>query len=175
MPYIHWEKVDQYLLRNKCLDWMAWRGPSETTSASRGPWKHSPNQHEKGQQAAAPDTMKTQLNDTNVLWSEEYVKEIMAELRLSPSGHRISKDAQLMLAYAHNRLPLHARRTLDQSFYHTLPETDIRMRDLDQVVYRHTKDYLKMENPHILMVDQLWLWVIEEPDITRKFQFFASV
>lgn len=72
-------------------------------------------------------------------------------------------DEQLITTYlrpsSHTRTPpLQIRRTLDQFFYTTLDDTD--SRDQDQVVYRHTKR--RSMTPVILMVDQLWLWVINE-------------
>ncbi|KAF1992710.1 hypothetical protein P154DRAFT_452242 [Amniculicola lignicola CBS 123094] len=54
--------------------------------------------------------------------------------------------------------PLHCRRTLDQYSYYMLETTD--RRDEDQVVFRWAKE--RSQAP-ILMVDQLWLWVL--PDV----------
>jgi hypothetical protein len=73
----------------------------------------------------------------------------------------LDTDGKLLFAYVHETPPLHIRRTLDQSFYYTLSDQDIRDRDLDQVVYRYTNEV--MTSPRILMVDQLWLWIIDEP------------
>lgn len=38
--------------------------------------------------------------------------------------------------------------------------SNTKKRDEDQVVYRHTKRTNKNKDPKIVMVDQLWLWVI---------------
>lgn len=54
--------------------------------------------------------------------------------------------------------PLHVRRTLDQYFYTTLDNTDAR--DQGQVVYRYTKSAGPLVKPIVLMVDQLWLWIL---------------
>ncbi|RDW57478.1 hypothetical protein BP6252_13738 [Coleophoma cylindrospora] len=56
---------------------------------------------------------------------------------------------------------LQPRRTLDQYFYTHLPDTY--KRDRDQVVYR----YLEKEGqvPRIFMVDQLWLWILDEDTV----------
>ena len=51
---------------------------------------------------------------------------------------------------------LHPRRTLDQFFYSTLPETSAR--DSDQVVSKNTK--LSHGGKKMVMVDQLWLWAL---------------
>jgi hypothetical protein len=60
--------------------------------------------------------------------------------------------------------PLHCRRTLDQYLYYMLPSTEAR--DIDQVVYRWAKREYKDEEPAesrpIIMVDQLWLWVLHD-------------
>jgi hypothetical protein len=54
---------------------------------------------------------------------------------------------------------LQTRRTLDQYFYTHL---DTRNRDKDQVVYRYTRDVLRSQEPKLFMVDQLWIWVINQ-------------
>ena len=58
--------------------------------------------------------------------------------------------------------PLHIRRTLDQSYFLSLKDTS--ERDRDQVVYRETK--LAWQEPgditRVVMVDQLWLWILDE-------------
>ncbi|KAJ6783465.1 hypothetical protein PWT90_08178 [Aphanocladium album] len=50
------------------------------------------------------------------------------------------------------------RRTLDAYKYHHLGS--IAERDADQVIYRYTK--AKNQEPKIFMVDQLWMWVLED-------------
>jgi len=50
----------------------------------------------------------------------------------------------------------HPRRSLDQFFYSKLKNTVIR--DQDQVVSRQTK--ASESGPKMLIVDQLWLWII---------------
>ena len=72
--------------------------------------------------------------------------------------------------------PLHVRRTLDQSYYFMLDDT--RARDRNQVVLRlrelkkdehgHTKTNLntpRNQSP-VVMVDQLWLWILGDTVIT---------
>jgi hypothetical protein len=68
------------------------------------------------------------------------------------------KLQDLVRAYLDDKHPLHIRRTLDQFYYHTLKDTDVR--DKDQTGSRyHRKFGLKNKNI-ITMVDQLWLWVL---------------
>jgi hypothetical protein len=72
-------------------------------------------------------------------------------------------DEKLLRKYLLSERPMHIRRTLDQSYYWTLKDTQ--MRDQDQVVYRATAK--AGENPQnadikqIVMVDQLWIWILD--------------
>ncbi|KAK7422443.1 hypothetical protein QQZ08_009495 [Neonectria magnoliae] len=65
--------------------------------------------------------------------------------------------------------PLHIRRTLDQ-YYFLTPE-DTSERDRDQVVYRGTKAGLSFHtrNTRVVMVDQLWLWILDDNTIIKSF------
>ncbi|KAI0880869.1 uncharacterized protein GGS22DRAFT_197215 [Annulohypoxylon maeteangense] len=74
--------------------------------------------------------------------------------------------------YDQKEVSLHCRRTLDQFTYTMLPDTE--ERDSDQVISkwwkqkeqlrkgppRFSKEELKNKSP-VLMVDQLWLWILE--------------
>ncbi|KAI0183369.1 hypothetical protein EV127DRAFT_447236 [Xylaria flabelliformis] len=44
-----------------------------------------------------------------------------------------------------------------------LPDTG--ERDKDQVVYRYTRDVMYSQDPKLFMVDQLWIWVIDQDTI----------
>ncbi len=69
-----------------------------------------------------------------------------------------SRDEKLLWAHLYDKhLPLHCRRTLDQYYYYTF---DTRDRDRDQVAFRYARDRWGDRNPHIIMVDQLWLAVL---------------
>jgi hypothetical protein len=76
-----------------------------------------------------------------------------------------SNDEKLILAYFSNKPhppKLHVRRTLDQYYYHMLKDT--KARDGDQVVYRwaHLAELMgESADPKVLMVDQLWLWIVD--------------
>ncbi len=72
-----------------------------------------------------------------------------------------SPDAALVQGYLYNERPLHIRRTLDQ-YHNTYLDTSMpnSTRDSDQVITRLARTY-SME-PKVLMVDQLWLYVIGE-------------
>jgi hypothetical protein len=98
-------------------------------------------------------------------------------------------EEQLMKAYLHAQPPLHPRRTLDQAYYGALRST--RARDRDQVVYRGTTpephNCIGMDScpqcnedirktPRLIMVDQLWLWVLDEsmcPQLSHRFRLVS--
>jgi hypothetical protein len=67
------------------------------------------------------------------------------------------RDKELIIMYADDVHPLHIRRTLDQYYYYMLD--NVALRNKDQVVSRFGEDEDRMQ-PIIIMVDQLWLWVI---------------
>lgn len=60
---------------------------------------------------------------------------------------------------------LHIRRTLDQSYFLNLNDTS--QRDQDQVVYRATRGHGSLTR--VVMVDQLWLWVLDERESAYLF------
>lgn len=193
MPYVHWEEVDMYLLRNKCLDWMLRQrkpeeisGPPEDVKAKpsmnvralkllqKKPEK-SPGLRENVKATSSGNAVawKSARLDTNMAWD----REIMGKYQRSMEN--LTNDAKLVFAYVHEARPLHVRRTLDQSYYYPLPDADVRKRDLDQVLYRHTNKFMDMkEKSRILMVDQLWMWIVDEPgrtsESTRRYQFEIS-
>lgn len=68
------------------------------------------------------------------------------------------KMQELVKAYLDDTHPLHIRRTLDQFYYHTLKDTDVR--DRDQTGSRYHKKFQLPGKNIITMVDQLWLWVL---------------
>jgi hypothetical protein len=93
----------------------------------------------------------------------------------SPSGLLLelaeSVEFQLIWEYLMQGIDLHCRRSLDQFMYTTLPDTSDR--DKDQVFYKRTKrmddtpireidGYDHGKDGSVLVVDQLWLWVLNE-------------
>ena len=98
-----------------------------------------------------------------------------AEILRYPLSRSLGKAATYdeMLIRAHlatSTVSLHVRRTLDQSFYHNI---DTESRDQDQVVYRYQlrgKDHHDPDvDPKIVMVDQLWMWVLGKDLIITSF------
>lgn len=80
----------------------------------------------------------------------------------SADEEKRSPDEKLIHTYLHEKPYMHIRRTLDQYYYHTMKDTT--ERDEDQVVYRYAKKMWPEEHEsvhNILMVDQLWLWILD--------------
>ena len=78
-------------------------------------------------------------------------------------------DEQLLRENLHRDPPLHIRRTLDQYYFLTLDDTSAR--DRDQVVYRETRAgrSFHSRNTRVVMVDQLWLWILDDHTIITSF------
>ncbi|TGO77906.1 hypothetical protein BELL_0086g00120 [Botrytis elliptica] len=74
----------------------------------------------------------------------------------------LEPDIKLLRSHLHETPPLHPRRTLDQSYYFKLENTD--SRDKDQVVSRGTNERRKINgSTRVVMVDQLWMYILDEP------------
>ncbi|KAK3368540.1 hypothetical protein B0H63DRAFT_488660 [Podospora didyma] len=67
--------------------------------------------------------------------------------------------AKMMATQLYNSKPLHARRTLDQWYYSTTCDTS-KLRDFDQIVAKFGPEDHKKKRSPILIVDQLWLWIL---------------
>jgi len=101
-------------------------------------------------------------------WAEKnYAEEKIPALRFQNDGNELTEDAngeeltedeKLMLFYLKGDPPIQ-RRTLNQSYYYMLEST--KNRDDDQVISRHMKENFRNEAPRLIMVDQLWLWIVE--------------
>jgi hypothetical protein len=128
--------------------------------------------------------------------THELGRYLLAAARLY-EGMTTYRDKKLLRKYLPLDPPIHPRRTLDQAFYWTLNST--KKRDRDQVVYRGTTakpdDFHKYDRkekvwPHhvglngrdceackvnikkvsrVVMVDQLWMWVLDEKTIITCF------
>ncbi|CZR55147.1 related to ankyrin repeat protein [Phialocephala subalpina] len=86
-------------------------------------------------------------------------------------GKAETYDEMLIRAHLNtSTVSLHVRRTLDQSFYHNI---DTSNRDQDQVVYRYQLRANAEEDfevdPKIVMVDQLWMYVLGKDLIVTAF------
>lgn len=92
-----------------------------------------------------------------------------------------SLELKLLWVFLGHDPPINCRRTLDQYQYPSIHDT--RARDDDQVLYKLTKESLSPDmsnvqaetpeddvlNGNLLMVDQLWMWIMETPDHKCKY------
>ncbi|KAM7221765.1 hypothetical protein V8F06_002758 [Rhypophila decipiens] len=78
-------------------------------------------------------------------------------------------DERLLRDNVSRTPPLHIRRTIDQYYFPTLEDTSLR--DKDQVVYRGTRAgrSFHTKNTRVVMVDQLWLWILDDHTIITSF------
>ena len=93
--------------------------------------------------AASWDQRQTLMND------------IRANRRCTPQA-----DTNLIRDYLHHKsAPLHDRRTLDQAYFHDFGMTRS-LPQYDQVMHRFTRDMSSEQEAKLIVIDQLWLWVI---------------
>ena len=104
---------------------------------------------------------------------QEAIKRTEAMVSQNPRPRLRKADTyDEMLIRAHlatSTMSLHVRRTLDQSFYHNI---DTYSRDVDQVVYRYQlrgQDLDTECDPKVVMVDQLWMWILGKDLIVTSF------
>lgn len=70
-------------------------------------------------------------------------------------------DSELIKQYLHHGTsPLHDRRTLHQAYYHDFGMTRS-LPEYDQVMQRFTAEMTTEKDAKLLVVDQLWLWIIK--------------
>jgi hypothetical protein len=77
------------------------------------------------------------------------------------------ENRKLILAYLNHDNCLHISRTLDQFYYHSLSPEKLEYRNTHQVVFdrhrhKNVEGKTEVNNYQICMVDQLWLWVVDE-------------
>ncbi|KAF9242444.1 hypothetical protein DTO013E5_7762 [Penicillium roqueforti] len=129
----------------------------------------------------------------NLIQRRKVVEDRLNQGRSKPVPSRISKaslEAQLIWSYLGCEPPVHFRRTLDQYGYPNLRSTIAR--DDDQMLWKRTrrparideqlKEYLQsaQDDPdnedigefldgNVLMVDQLWLWIVDQKTVVTFF------
>ena len=101
----------------------------------------------------------------------KYATDIVLQAPWISINRRMIADEKLIHAHATpENATLQIRRTLDQFFYRTI---DTRERDKDQVVHRHQKRFPESDekgrDANILMVDQLWMWIVNENLVITSF------
>ena len=82
--------------------------------------------------------------------------------------HRVysQEDTSFLRKYINHESPAHDRRTLDQSYYYNLRKPQ--SQNNDKVILQYTKNVPEMTSK-MIMVDQLWLWVLDGNTIVTAF------
>lgn len=125
----------------------------------------------KGRLALRDLVAKTPISKTQASKVSQTIEDnspqdaAMTETKSSPNANEKLVQGYHGLQTSWNTPSLHIRRTLDQFFFHDLkdvnkgtPDDDVD----DQTIGRYQKLEFNAENPNILMVDQLWLWILDD-------------
>ena len=81
-------------------------------------------------------------------------------------------DERLISEHLHSTSPLHMRRTLDQFYYWTVIDTTAQ--DQNQVVCHGTRSSSDPEaTGRVVMVDQLWMWILDESKTSVYYSCFG--
>lgn len=170
MPYLHWETDKR---RRKMAEVMK----DVTQKHRKDLHKEFPNLDEE-REDVAKIVEKVRIKYGSRVPSEHIAKKPQSDSRkLSPLGQYlldianvydamdIEPDVRILSEHLHphgnQTPPLHGRRTLDQSYYWKLENTE--RRDEDQVVYRGTRAGNSIyRTTRVIMVDQLWLYILDD-------------
>lgn len=109
------------------------------------------------------EAVRARQGPTETRWERlERRKKRIQRITKVAGEEEYTADEKLILAYMFDEVPLHFRRTLDQYYYYNLLTTEAR--DLDQVVSRYFEKTWPddADDNLLLMVDQLWLWILDE-------------
>jgi hypothetical protein len=175
MPYLHWE-TDRGRARSAEIAKEAGKHNLSSIADVIKEAKHQLSHTQTGDTVAAPawapQPSPPAFGSVNRKTALGQVLRAAAALLEAMDSHL---EEQLTMKYLYAEPPMHPRRTLDQAYYGALRSTGTR--DRDQVVYRGTTpqphDCIGMDacqqcnedirkTPRLLMVDQLWLWVLDE-------------
>ncbi|KAI1752983.1 hypothetical protein F4782DRAFT_540010 [Xylaria castorea] len=148
LPYLHWETSSRRARMAKIVD--------EVT--------RSQEQKNINRQNLA-DVVEKKLKPTSREKPKyrHYIGDYLMAIAKVAEEMDYEDDEHLLRESISAEAPLHIRRTLDQYYFPTLEDTSAR--DRDQVVYRGTK----YGTPRVVMVDQLWLWIINDNTIITSF------
>ncbi|KAK5122166.1 hypothetical protein LTR85_004412 [Meristemomyces frigidus] len=146
--------------------------PNKLASAAPIDVRHSPSKAENNVFLFAPnlhfetDARRREMQKALDQAESACSGKCMGLPALAPAGEPQHEDELLLQAHLGSST-LHIRRTLDQFFYRTI---DTAFRDANQVVYKHLEEQaLIAEDLKVLMVDQLWLWILGDDLIITSF------
>ncbi|KAF4210015.1 hypothetical protein CNMCM8927_003280 [Aspergillus lentulus] len=126
----------------------------------------------------------------NLIQRRKVVQDRLRQGRSRPVPDKISKahlEAKLIWKFLGREPPIHLRRTLDQFGYPNLRSTTAR--DDDQMLWKRTRKSINLkdeigesvrlesdssvpdvfEDGKVLMVDQLWLWILDQRTVVTFF------
>jgi hypothetical protein len=167
MPYLHWET------HLRCREMATVIGSITEREARRHRREH-PETANLGEKFATIVEM-ARIKYGGETLADPIIQRPLQRIKMSPLGKYLLAVANIYKAfetylnvrelqdhlYPEFNPPIHPRRTLDQSYYCNLANTELR--DQDQVVYRGTRAGKGLsKTTKIIMVDQLWLYVLDE-------------
>lgn len=119
------------------------------------------------------DKEKVKPQKTPVRKERKELGEYLLQIAKLYNALDIELDVRILGDHLYKSPPLHARRTLDQSYYWKLQNTD--GRDEDQVVYRETKQGKNiLRTSRVIMVDQLWLYILDDSKSNDTHTFLSK-
>lgn len=163
MPYLNFETYENQSRMQEAVESVIGKGQRTRLDPWLQPFTTSTESLTYDGLEPWPRTSRHRLRYSRASSSQQPSHRIMDQD--SDHAHERSNDEKLISAYLSNKddpPKLHVRRTLDQYYYHMLKDT--KARDSDQVVYRWAKLaklVQKIADPKVLMVDQLWLWIVD--------------
>jgi hypothetical protein len=163
MPYLNFETYQNQLLMREAVESVIDKGHRTTPKAWLPSFTTSTESLTDDDPESSPRTSQHGVRYSSASSSQQSSRRITD--RGYGRTHECSNDEKLISAYLSKNdddPKLHVRRTLDQYYYHMLKDT--KARDNDQVVYRWAKLaklVQKIPDPKVLMVDQLWLWIVD--------------
>ncbi|KAK4210243.1 hypothetical protein QBC37DRAFT_292866 [Rhypophila decipiens] len=177
MPYLHWE-IEKRLVRMTNVTRKTRQNKErefafERRNKRRGTWGSVVEQATKRAKridstATDPDN-DTPRNEDSPSWRPR--SPLGSYLWLASKLYQLIDEAadwRLIGDHLYTESPLHIRRTLEQYYYWTAEDTT--QRDRQQVVYRGTWMHNDPEAiPRVVMVDQLWLYILDENTIISAF------
>lgn len=134
MPYIHWE-----------------------TEPERDKLQAAVDEYKKKPKSGPFDKRIKQI-------VKDFFADNIGETEVQKRHHELEShelnDKKLIKFYLNHNPPLHIRRTLDQFHYYMTENTADR--DADQAISRYFNRKFPNKPAPIMMVDQLWLWVVNK-------------
>ena len=154
MPYLHWETNSRRARMAEVVE--------EITKGKKNPLRTKRPDEKENAGAAIFHAAQIKLR-AKYGWKGQARTKCLGPYLMSIAklydAMDYEADERLLRDHLHEKPPLHIRRTLDQSYFWTLEDTT--SRDKDQVVYRGTRGGTNW-NARVVMVDQLWLWILDE-------------